>query len=294
MSRTNDSSSRSPKNHIDRADPNGRLRETIEHVQVLKDPLVRGLLKVLGAPPTAIDRMVEVSEELRRLVGAYARWVPLVKLGWAITDAANEAVYDRALQALDEGEPDNAESVLEEFWNEGDRLEKVLVLRALRVAVCSEIRMRVGRERLRILQLAAEDHRAGRYHASIPVVLAQMEGMLRDTTRSSPFQSLTRLVDDETQGGHPEILRELFALGSMKVERTYTELGAAFPPRHGVLHGRDLGYATRRNSTKVFVAMAELATFCRARILEAQERGILEALDRRVFGESDRPARPYP
>jgi hypothetical protein len=67
-------------------------------------------------------------------------------------------------------------------------------------------------------------------------------------------------------------------------KRTVFEDVADFPSRQGILHGRDLGYDTRRNSTKALVAVAELATFCQARIVDAVEGGTLNDLDRQAFG----------
>ena len=57
-----------------------------------------------------------------------------------------------------------------------------------------------------------------------------------------------------------------------------------FTSRQGILHGRALGYDARRNSTKALVAIAELATFCQARILEAVEGEALSEVDRQAFG----------
>lgn len=271
--------------HLERADPAGSLRSSIEDGRLLKDPLARSFLIALGAPTELLDRMVALSDELALLVTGYERWAALTGIGWAISDLANPQIYDKATEMLRAGDQESSEDLLEEYWNEAGKLESA-VLRVLRVATYSEIRIRVGRRRHELLELAVVDHRAGRYHASVPVVLAQAEGMVRDVTGSSPYQQASRLTDEVSRGGHPDILQPIFRASGETMKRTGLEDAGLFPSRQGILHGRTLRYDTRRNSTKAFVAIAELATFCQARILEAVEGGTLDELDRQAFGSA--------
>jgi hypothetical protein len=277
-------SQHTPTGHVDRADPDGLLRSTIGEGDLLKDPLARSVLAALGAPSDVIDRMIAISDELSSLVTGYKRWAPLTRIGWAITDIANPQVYDQAAELMRAGKQEAAEKVLEGDWNESGRLESA-ALRVLRIAICSDVRIRVGRRRQALVELAVADHRAGRYHASVPVALAQAEGMVRDTTGSSPYLQPSRLTDDVSSSGHPEILRPIFEASATAMKQTALEHDGVFPSRHGVLHGRALGYDNRRSSTKVLVAVAELATFCQARILAAESDGTLDDLDRQVFGD---------
>jgi len=154
-----------PAGHIERADPSGSLRSSIEDGTLLKDPLARSFLADLGAPSDVLDRMVALSDELSSLVTGYERWAPLTQIGWAITDLASPQVYDQAAELLSAGDQETAEEVLEDYWNEPGRLESV-ALRVLRLATHSEIRIRAGRRRPQLLELAVADHRSGRYHAS--------------------------------------------------------------------------------------------------------------------------------
>ena len=270
--------------HGERADPDRSLRSSIEDGRLLKGPMARFFLTALGAPSDLLDRMVALSDELSSLVTGYERWAPLTGIGWAITDLANPQVYDKTAELLNAGDREIAEVVLEEYWNEPGRLQSA-ALRVLRIATHSEIRIKVGRRRQKLLELAVADHRSERYHASVPVALAQAEGMVRDVIGSSPYQQPGRLTDDVSPGGHPDILRPIFE-ASRAMKRTVLEDVADFPSRQGILHGRDLGYDARRNSTKALVAVAELATFCQARILEAVESGTLIDIDRQAFGST--------
>ncbi|MDF1597743.1 MAG: hypothetical protein P1T08_16810 [Acidimicrobiia bacterium] len=271
--------------HVERADPDGSIRSSIEIASVLKDPLARSLLAALGAPADSLDRMLAASDELRSLVTGYQRWAPLSQIGWAITDLATPQVYDQAAELLDAGKQRTAEEVLEDYWNEPGRLESA-ALRVLRVAIYSETRIQVGQRRHELVELAVADHRAERYHASVPVALAQAEGMVRDVIDSSPFLNPNRLSDDVSSSGHPDILQPIFESSRATMKRTVLDVSGVFPPRHGVLHGRDLGYDNRRNSTKALIALTELATFCQAQLVRAEKDGTLEDLDRQAFGSA--------
>lgn len=280
-----DPTKRHTAGHVERADPAGSLESSIEDGRLLKDPLARSFLTAIGAPTDLLDRMIELSDELGLLVTGYERWAALTEIGWAISDLANPRIYDRATEMLKAGDQASSEDLLEKYWNEAGKLESA-VLRVLRVATYSEIRIEVGRRRHELLKLAVADHRAGRYHASVPVVLAQAEGIVRDVTGSSPYQQASRLNDEVSRGGHPDILQPIFQASGRPMKRTVIEDVGVFPSRQGILHGRALGYDTRRNSTKALVAIAELATFCQARILEAVDGGTLDELDRKSFGST--------
>lgn len=80
--------------HVERADPEGSIRSSIEDGRLLKDPLARFFLTALGAPPEVLYGMVALSDELSSLVTGYERWAPLTGIGWPITDLANPHVYD--------------------------------------------------------------------------------------------------------------------------------------------------------------------------------------------------------
>lgn len=279
-----DESRRKSAGHIERSDPDSSIRSSIEDGTLLKNPLARSLLAALGAPGDVMESLIGRSDELLWLVTGYERWAPVARFGWAITDLANPDAYDHAAELFNAGQEEAAENALEEYWNKPGKLESA-ALRVLRIATHTEIRMQVGRRRHELIELAVADHRSERYHASIPVALAQTEGMVRDVMGSSPYTKPDRLTDEASQGGHPDILRPIFEASGATMKHSILEDSGVFPARHGILHGRALGYDSRRNSTKALIAVAELATFCRARLLEAEKSGTLADLDRKAFGD---------
>lgn len=115
-------------------------------------------------------------------------------------------------------------------------------------------------DRVSLIEKAIEHHFAGAYEASMPIILAQIDGVSRDLTGQSFFSkgSKASYLDDETIAGMEANLPVVRALFSEDVKTTgdYGKVS-----RHGVLHGRDLGYGTRVNSTKTIVLVAAIAEY---------------------------------
>jgi hypothetical protein len=129
-------------------------------------------------------------------------------------------------------------------------------------------------------------------------------GPLRVTT---PFFSRDRrtgepradVSDETTLAGHPQALLALAKLMTERCDQTETR-GRLL--RHGIMHGRELGYGTRRNSTQALATLLAVITWAqpiaRARLDEAaaarearyagsderDERG--RRLDRRGFAQA--------
>lgn len=265
----------------DRMDPDGRTRRAISDSASLLHPAARAVFESLGVPREAFEQILSSHAQLQRLITAYDRWLPLTQLGWVLTDLAKPDVYDEATRVLAEGRTEEAETLVEEHWNQPGNLE-MAISRINRTAIYTDARVRVGKARFGLFQEAVACHRDGRYAAALGIVIPQMEGMVLEVGLPSPYKAPSQLVDDTTTGGHPQVLKVIYGFSRRGVKKTTLD-DSRFPLRHGIEHGRLLGYGNRRNSTKAFVAAAELANFCQARIEEAHEAGTLEELDRKVF-----------
>lgn len=122
-------------------------------------------------------------------------------------------------------------------------------------------------ERARLIEKALWHHNAGAFEASVPIVLAQIEGVVFDMTRGkSGFFSRkgdsTHLRDSSTVAGMDEGLAALQVVFGAPANTT-TISGAI--SRHGILHGRELGYDTIRNSTKCFVLLLAIVEWAQPR-----------------------------
>jgi hypothetical protein len=107
-----------------------------------------------------------------------------------------------------------------------------------------------------MLRKALEYHRQGEYAAAIPITLAQIDGIFQDFTGKSSRQFFDPgnpdLVDDETLAGHPLGLQALSKMMSRGLKRSGST-GSFF--RHAILHGQELAYDTKLNSTKIWAAL---------------------------------------
>ncbi|MFD2966201.1 hypothetical protein [Sphingobacterium bambusae] len=110
------------------------------------------------------------------------------------------------------------------------------------------------KERYGLYRAAFEDTLAGRYHASIPLLLMMMDGVVADLLNGNVFftESSDLTFEDSIAGhqsGLPKI-REVFS----KARKTTRSEDISIPYRNGILHGRDLGYANSFVNAKCWAA----------------------------------------
>ncbi len=188
--------------------------------------------------------------------------------GWVAYWGLGADVMRRAIEFAQAGDLEGAEAFLADY-HDRDALEYHLT---------PALDTRVVGKREHLLRKAIEDHIEARYHASVPVVLAQLDGIAIDLTGRYFFARPTfygqhpeHMVAADTFAGHPSGLRVLATvLGAYRAETTTTPLDT--PYRHGILHGRDLGYDTKLASSKSFAALFAVAEWA-----GKAERGQLDA-----------------
>jgi hypothetical protein len=182
----------------------------------------------------------------------------LAPLGWIAFGGAPADEYREAARLAAEGNHEASEGLLTKTWNDSDRLNWAVKRINTLYAGGDEPWRQIGYHRRKLVDEALESHRSERYASAINIVLPQIDGIVHDLTgkaAKSFFASgpkARHLQDDETIAGHPEGLMVLGRLFN-KDRRSTTVDGEL--RRHGILHGRELGYDTLRNSTKAFVAL---------------------------------------
>ena len=242
-----------------------RLRNQVKSFSVLDDnPEV---LRLLGATEDAIVLLQKKVQELAPRVSRLTRepdrfnrvfrargWIAF---GWMSTD-----VMRGALDFADKEMWDEADQALAEYFDRG-----TIELGLGRLWGVTAIH-----KRARLLRLALEDHCSGRFHASIPVLLAQIDGIVHDVARKTFYASKAEgpdhLVAEDSIAGHPEGLQALAILMSSRRSQT-TDTLLDIPFRHGVLHGRDLAYDSHKTSSKCFAVILALGEW--AQCVEAGE-----------------------
>ncbi len=111
--------------------------------------------------------------------------------------------------------------------------------------------------RERLLNLAYEDHKHGRHHASIPVVLAQIDGLSFDMHKKSFFSNKSALIVNNSVAAHETGLQTLSKKTGKPRNKTKNN-PIHFPYRNGILHGRELSYDNELVSTKCFFTLFAL------------------------------------
>ncbi|MBD8102286.1 hypothetical protein [Plantibacter sp. CFBP 8775] len=122
---------------------------------------------------------------------------------------------------------------------------------------------------------AVDCHREKRYAAATALTLAQIDGLTTDVMgstffRHEPDAGAPAYTDDDTLAGIDGNLPVVRASFSAPVDVTARHGSIS---RHGILHGRDLTYATQTTSTKALVLLGALVERLQA---PAQERARLE------------------
>jgi len=170
----------------------------------------------------------------------------LARRGWFIAGSLGTHQYQPLAKALKEG----AENQVEEFLKRHVR------------GLISDIRksaVKRWRERAEILADAFDAHIAGKYSLSVPVFLAQADGISADLLgawlftkqKGSIEQAASKVIERHFQErplakSFLGLLLEVSGLGLDTRKRD--ELSPL--NRHGVLHGLDCDYATEANSLR--------------------------------------------
>lgn len=173
--------------------------------------------------------------------------------GWVAHETLNMDLMRRAIDLADQGQIETAEAELVAYYDDGT-LE--FWLRSLRGIPCFK-------PRLELLELAKADYLAGRYHASVPVVLAMIDGAANDLGHVGFFAEGAQLEAPNSIAGHASGITRLAKAFGKTRRKTSTDL-IPVPYRNGILHGVDLGYAQKDIAAKCWAALFAVGDWARA------------------------------
>lgn len=230
--------------------------------EVVANPIALFALRLLVGE--SVDQMVElVKQRDEQMQATAAAMEVMARIGWAPSAHMPHSAIEVAVAAIASGADDaEVDLVVEQAWAQSP----ILASAAMRVgnlgAVDDGLR-KLATQRSRLLSQAWEHHKRGEYAASIPIVLAQVDGITHDATTSATRPSGlslfsaskkvdTAIADDETVAGMNAALptvRDWFFATAV----TTSVQGSL--NRHAVLHGRELAYDTHLNSVKAFVLL---------------------------------------
>lgn len=215
-------------------------------------PLIEDDLRKSGVDVSAlyeafadVDQLYEDAKGLLDLPERFnTHFVPY---GWVAYELLNNDVAKAAVELADQGDVAGAEQHLLDYYD-GD---------TLRYGINNLKQIKAFQPRLRLLKLAAEDYSSGRYHACIPVVLAQIDGVISDLRGQGFFAEGADLTAWDSISANEDGLGRLAQILSKSLTRTRDE-ALTIPYRNGVMHGRDLRYDTKLAAAKAWCTLFAL------------------------------------
>ncbi len=165
--------------------------------------------------------------------------------GWIAHESMNSDLMLTSIELADKGLIDVAEKELIDFYS-SDKM-KWLLHQLKSIDAFSN--------RYNFFLLAYEDTIAERYHAVVPVLLMMIDGAVNDIDKGNGFFAenidLTAWDSIAAHSTGLTALKEIFNDNRRKTIKEEITL----PYRHGILHGRDLGYANKTVTAKCWAAL---------------------------------------
>lgn len=247
--------------------------------RVITDPIA--LLALRSLAGDSLDRMVElIREQDQHLAVTATAMKKMARLGWAPSGHMPTKAPEVVVEGLEAGVDDlDIDARLEAVWR-GAKILATLPQRIAGLGAGDDQLRGLSQERSRLLAKAWHYHQEGEYAASIPVTLAQIDGITHDATASpanpvgfSLFSSSNRVdaavADDETVAGMNAALP---AVRAWFFDQAVTTSVQGALNRHAVLHGRELAYDTHLNSLKTFVLLLAVWEWASRKLAKEAER----------------------
>lgn len=177
--------------------------------------------------------------------------------GWGITNVG-VPVQKTALAAFDKEGGDAADAVIAESIDKAWLNRPVKRMKDVYRAREGEFHIgTVGAARWELARKAQMLHLEGHYDAAVPLILNAIEGLVADSETGKLFftgndQRMIGLLEPGTLVGMACSLKVLHSLYKTPVRETTTD---CIMSRHGIMHGRVLGYGTKVASAKCWTLL---------------------------------------
>lgn len=231
-----------------------------------------GALGALGINRDAMTKFSNATDEL--LASAEILDMPdrfntaFGKSGWIATGSFSSDIMRKAVELFEDGKPEEAERAILDWFTE-DNLRLFAITRARR--------FHKARQRDDQLEEALLLFNEERYWAAVPLILIACDGFASDVSGISPFEKNADLTCFDSITGHDTSLPALMKLFVQGVRKS-TDEELLIPKRHGILHGRSLGYANRVVCAKAWLLMVALVDWA---IDKSSEQERKEAWERK-------------
>lgn len=178
--------------------------------------------------------------------------------GWIATGSLAADAMRTAVEFHAAGQQEQAENTILEWFTEGN-IHLFAIMRARRFHT-AHLRDEQLEEALRL-------YLEERYIAAVPLILIACDGFASDVTGTSPFEKNADLTCFDSITGHPTALPTLIKLLVQGVRKS-TDAELSIPKRHGILHGRSLGYANKIVCAKAWLLMVALVDWAGDKLSE--------------------------
>jgi len=232
-------------------------------------PFCRPFLRFLGADVQKMDEALDEADDLVRQIEEMAQ-IPdrfndiFASRGWISYDLLNLEVAKGAIVKAESGDIDGAEIDLVNYYSVETVKWKLQTMNGIHAF----------RPRVPLARKALIDYAEERYHASVPVVLALLDGLVNELQdkRRGFFAEEVDLVAWDSISAHSRGLNVLVGIFQKGRYKTTTE-SITIPYRNGIMHGMDLSYDNKTVAAKTWAALFATRDWA----LKA-EKGLLEAL----------------
>lgn len=243
---------------------NPSFKESLDEMEALGHlnrllPLARPVLKALGADVSKIESVFEdvsgLSNQMTELATMPDRFNDhFAEHGWVMYSLMSFEVAKAAVEAADAQNLERAQMTLVEYYSPDEVMRQLRTMRSINAF----------RPRIPLAELALTDYQEQRYHACIPVVLAQMDGLVSDLhdRRHGFFSEGIDLSAWDSIAAHDRGLNRLVPRLQESRKTTRSE-EISIPYRHGIIHGRDLGYDNRMVAAKTWAALFAVGDWAR-------------------------------
>ena len=196
-------------------------------------------MKRIHESSTSALEQVDILELADRFNSEFA------KDGWIATSSLSAEVMRQALANTEAGKPDQADKTILEWFTE-DRI-RLFAIQASRP-------FNKARGRVDQLEEALTLTMERRYMAAVPLILIACDGLASDVLGTSPFEKNADLRVFDSVVGHSTALPALIGTLAKGIRKSSNK-ALDVPFRHGILHGRSLGYANEQVCYKAWLLM---------------------------------------
>ena len=210
----------------------------------------------------AAQQMVSVTAEMEELLLCAARAnQQFSPLGWGVANMP-VPVLQSELRLAEDDLP-AAERALADAWTSGHVDRGISRMKAIYARMEPDGVSDVRRERWNLVQEAKRLHFEERYRASVPLILANIEGFVADAEAGRLFFTVkqTRKMDMHDPQRLSGMVCALTTLHALYTTGVGVTTAGSVLSRHGIMHGRVLGYGDKVTSAKcltLFDAVADV------------------------------------